>query len=235
MNFVTNRFSNKSHLIDNYLPVNFKIITSGIDYFIAGGICTSVFSGNQINDIDIFFPNNVEMLKMHLKLKCDDNYKLAFSSDNAESYSCNGKKIQLIKKLYGTPEYVMSKFDYTVVMCARTNDNTFIFSDKFFENLADKTLIFNADIAYPIASLIRSRKYINRGYKFPTVEMVKIAFKINSLKMETYKDVKEQLEGIDTLLLKELTDSLIENKDKTFDFTEFLVYIDEYLNKYYTD
>ena len=62
------------------------------------------------------------------------------------------------------------------------------------------------------------------------VEAIKIALTINALDIKTYKDLKEQLQGIDTLFLRSLTDHLKKkaNKKEKYNAKEFLKFFDEY-------
>jgi hypothetical protein len=233
------KFQRQQNILDNYIPDAIKEVflnsnLEDIKYFIAGGACTSVFSNNKINDIDIFFYTEKDCLDAIEAFGMNSEIKSNFMTNNAISYSYDGKKFQLIKCLYGTPEEIIQKFDYTVVMCAYDPmTKEFTLADNFIYDLAEKKLVFNPKVEYPISSLFRSKKYVMRGYDFPITEMFKLSLAINNLKLETYGDVKKQLEGVDLGIMKDLVDNLVEGEKKEFDFLEFLDYIDEYLNKYF--
>jgi len=208
----------------------------GEGWYLAGGACTSAFSRTKINDLDIFFRTQDDLSKALSEFTANKDAKLKYSTDNAVSYRVNGKKVQLIKKqgFVGTPEEVIPHFDFTVAMCAFVPDkNEFHYDDKFMEHLAARTLVYNPDSKNPLSTMVRVKKFIARGYSISGVELVKLGLAINNISIVTYKDLKEQLEGIDTVLLKELTDALLVKADTEYDFREFLTMAEEYLDRFY--
>lgn len=228
------KFTRQQTILTNYVPEVIHKALKDINYFIAGGACTSVFSNNKINDIDLFFYSEQDCLNAIAAFGTLPEVKSNFTTDNAISYSCDNKKFQIIKCLYGTPQEIIEKFDYTVVMCAyEPKTGEFTLADNFIYHLAERKLIFNPNIDYPISSLFRSKKYILRGYDFPITEMFKLSLAINNLKLESYGDVKKQLEGVDLGIMKDLVNSLVEDGNKKFDFLEFLPYIEDYLSRYF--
>lgn len=57
-------------------------------------------------------------------------------------------------------------------------------------------LKFNHNTAYPIMSALRVQKYEKKGYVISKPEFIKIMLTINNLKINTYKEVKEQIGGM---------------------------------------
>lgn len=214
------------------------VLDNEIKWFIAGGACRSVFSGERINDLDIYFKSQEDFDKFNDKHFKD--LKAVFDTPNAISYCKNNRKIQLIKKFYGDPTDVLKRFDLTVCQCAYipfpyTSQNMFVMSDSFLEHLSLRLLVYNTNGDHPINSLYRVVKFLKRGYKVPAVELVKLALRINNLEINTYRDLKEELEGIDTILLKDFTDSLIDKKENNYDFNQALGMINGYLEKKYQE
>ncbi len=210
------------------------------NFFIAGGALTSVFLNTRVFDLDIFFHNEKAFKEFKTKqgrngsvysspLGCGNNF--ICQTDSAESYNVNGIRVQLIKRLYGEPCQVIDKFDFTICMAAYLPAiNKIIIGEQFLYHLASKGLHYNIG-KYPLASLWRARKYIERGFKFPATELIKLALTINNLKLKDYKDLKEQLEGIDTLFLRKLTDALLKKGDEEFEFGKAIGFITEILAK----
>lgn len=213
------------------------LVGNGIPFCVAGGALTSIFSGMSINDLDIFFNNFDDLVKFQTKYLYENGslkegiYR--FSTENAISFTLPNGKLQLIKKLYGNAEQVIKNFDFTVCMVAwDVITDTIIMNSEFLRNLSSRTLVFNSVGAkYPIASLWRVQKYLKRGFKFPAAESLKLALAINNLKITNYKELKEQLEGIDTLFLKELTDVMLEKKDDVYNYQAAIEMISEILTK----
>lgn len=198
-------------------------------WYVAGGACTSVFSGVPVNDLDIYFASTedyqsaVNQIMPTLK----DDY---FATGCAFSFKRNGIRIQYIKKIVGPAPIILNQFDFTICECAYLpQTKEFIMGWYFLADLCSRRLRYNIEGKYPIASLWRMKKYIERGFKLPAIESIKLGLRINNLNIDSYKDLKEQLEGIDTLFLKDLTDILIENGDKKFDLREALAYMEQVL------
>lgn len=210
---------------------------------IAGGAITSVFTSSRINDYDIYFYDMASYVKTSAYLRDNENnkhgYELRVSTDNADSFH-NKKEnsiIQLIKMphLFSNPLDIIKEFDFTVCMGAYSFlDNQFYLHKEFLKHNAQRRLIFNPQSKYPICALYRVRKYLKRNYTISGGEIVKIGLAINNLNLETYADLRNQLYGIDTLILQELTDLLMsdEYKDRKFDFLETIDLIDKYLENY---
>lgn len=202
--------------------------TGGI---IAGGALTAVFSGGRINDLDVFFQDAEQFNKARCivqELPSD----LKFQTDVALSYLCTGVPVQLIKKVFGNRHEVLRSFDFTVCMGAyEYNNNVIDLHERFLYDLANRNLVFNINAQYPIASMWRVRKYLARGFKIPAVELIKLALSIHRLTINSYADLREQLEGIDTLLLKSVTDALSARADDVYEFDEALKFMEAKLNE----
>jgi len=205
-------------------------------FFIAGGALTSVFMNTTISDLDIFFHGRKafdEFKRYQGRDKPIFANKKYFicQTDCAESYNINGIRVQLIKRLYGLPWDVINHFDFTICMGAYVpRENRIVQVNDFLYHLSGKELHYNIG-KYPLASLWRARKYIEKGFKFPAIELIRLALTINNLNIKNYIDLKEQLEGIDTLFLKDLTDALLKKGDKEFEIGEALTFMDEILAK----
>jgi len=214
-----------------------------IRFFIAGGALTSVFSGKPINDLDAFFYEEADFDTMVKDIE-NKGFTPAFKTNNALSYNLlphgetNSIRVQLIRKYFGTPNEIISKFDYTVCMAAYEPNHgvnwewgTMTVDDRFLYHLSEKLLVFNHKTEYPIASLWRAKKYLKREFKLPAIECIKLALAINNLKIGSYEGLKDQLEGIDTFFLKDLTDAMLEKADEVYDFEQALEWMDRILSQ----
>lgn len=204
---------------------------------IAGGAIRSVFANEFISDYDIYFKSTLDLITFEYNLIQLENVELSFQTDVAKTYNVNKLKIQVIimpELICSNAKDIIDQFDYTVCMGAYDFDTKqFVLNDRFIEHIARRELSYNVNGKYPLGSLFRLRKYLKKGYTISGTEIIKLGLSINNLKMESYIDLKKQLEGIDTLFLKELTDKLLspEYAEKKFDFSEFMDMID----KFFTD
>jgi hypothetical protein len=233
LNFITSdAFKKQRYLLEKtfHEVVDFEYDGS---VYIAGGACRSVFANEAINDLDLYFTS--EDALHAFKNQVDKKYEVVYCSENAVSYRTEKNiKFQLIKKIYGTPQNVMAQFDFTICMCACfPKTNTFVMYDRFLEHLARREIVFNIDACYPINSLFRANKFIKRQYYVSAVEWIKIGLKCHSLNLKNLKEIKEQLDGIDTFFLKEFTDNLNNVPGQQYDFEAFVASIEVFLNDRY--
>lgn len=191
---------------------------------VAGGAITSVFSNQPINDLDFFFQSETDfgLARQALGLA---GMAPAFVSNAAVSYKEKGTRFQLISKIYGTPEQIIKRFDFTISMAAlevTDEEQEFVMHPYFLEHLAGRLLVFDRDAQYPIASLWRAVKFVKRGYHLPAMEILKMVLRCRELQLSTYNDVADQLDGVDAIYLKELTDSLRAQGGELMDEQELL-------------
>lgn len=218
--------------------------------YIAGGALTAIFSDQKINDIDIYFLTKEDFDKFYEKASSLDSpnpeelyFIKTFRSQNAisfkvgvdyrESLYTRWIKVQLIQKYVGSPSEVIKKFDFTICMASFypgfTSENWYL-DDRFLPDLAAKRLVYTSTSDYQISSLHRLGKYYDRGFRAPASSLIKLAFKIHSTELKTYADLKDQLEGLDTIIFGDMIHE--ENLNERFDMSEAIQMIDKYMEKY---
>lgn len=201
-----------------YPKVQDAVKEGNLNFYVAGGAITSVFTGAKVNDLDIYFPSHSDEdvfrdLLLTGKEK-DDNFKQVCKTDNATTivrYEAKHRKyvVQLISRFYfEKPEDCIKSFDFSIVQGAYDFKNKKIVLGPYFisDNLK-RVLRYTNTSKYPICALYRTKKYVARGYKLPGTTMVAIALAINALSIRSFADLKDQLMGIDTqaftLILKD--------------------------------
>lgn len=127
-----------------------------------------------------------------------------FISPNAITLNGN---VQLIFRFYGEPEKLVREFDF--------EHCTGYFHRVSWENVVYKNeLVLNEDMLmsvltkelkyrhgkYPVSSLLRLQKYIQRGYTIPTGELIKLALDISKLNLSDSQVFSDQLSGVDLQL-----------------------------------
>ncbi|GHV89882.1 hypothetical protein AGMMS50268_03850 [Spirochaetia bacterium] len=141
----------------------------GVMGFIAGGCFKSYFMGNKIKDIDIFFPNR-------------DYYEYAVSAneeeiinenDNCLTITNDGVKIDLICSIFGTPEEVLSNFDFTVSKFAMDDQNVY-YHNRFFKDITLKKLVIDDKIPKPYSTFTRSMRYSRYGFNLCKESTIKL-------------------------------------------------------------
>jgi len=164
---------------------------------VAGGCITSLFTRHEINDIDIYFKDNESIIKALQSLDDDGTYILS-STNKAILFKEKETLFQYIHfKAFENAKDIFDTFDFTVCMGAFDFETEeFIFHDEFFKDNSQRMLRFNPDTAFPIMSALRVDKYKNKGYEISKMEFIKILLTINNLRINTLKELKEQIGGM---------------------------------------
>lgn len=214
------------------LPNDIKDKMRDTGAMIAGGAVRSVFAGEKISDYDMYFRDYGNSRDFLLYMSESDDFKLVFSTELAQTFSDGKITIQVItmQDMTCDPEELLSKFDFTICMGLYDFSNSeFLLDSKFLPDLSRRDIIFNINTPYPISSLFRVAKYINKGYRISGLEIIKAALCINKLEIVSYRDVKKQIMGVDTVFLKPFLDRLDGiDKDKKFDSSDFFSLFTEY-------
>lgn len=139
------------------------------------------------------------------------DYRPVFISSNAITLSGG---IQLIIRFYGEPEEIHKNYDF--VHC--TNYWT-SWEHKVTTNTAALEAIINKELVYvgskyPLASMFRIRKFLNRGYHINAGQMLKIGLQINTLDLSSVKTLEDQLIGVDTFYFNQIIHSVSKAKEE---------------------
>ena len=191
-------------------------LSSGFKFMIAGGAPLSVFTKTEVNDYDLYFFTKKDH-DIFVRNVCKDRATILQESKRATTWNRSGVTFQTIK-LFGTPEEIFQMFDYTVCMVAAvvsldaedaSKDKVeFVFHERFWQDVASRSLIFNPKTAYPINSLFRVQKYKEKGFKINTVELLKLGFAISNLNIKTIDDIKNQICGVSSEVCEKILEKL---------------------------
>src|SRR5690554_4037878 len=170
-----------------------------------------VRSGGVASDED----NQTDYMDQEDQPEPEENglYKPIFLSQNAITLS---DKFQIVIRFYGEPDQIHSNYDFAHAMNYYDyKEDHLELKPEALECLLSRTLVYRGSL-YPIASLFRTKKFIERGWRISAGEQLKIAWQISELDL-TNKDVlREQLTGVDQAYLSQLISALeqIDDKDK---------------------
>lgn len=135
-------------------------------------------------------------------------YSAAFLSSNA--ISLNGK-VQLVLRFYGEPDEIHESYDFVHCMnYYESGSGALTLRPEALEALLSKTLVYKGS-QYPLCSVIRSRKFIERGWRINAGQYLKMAMQISKLDMTNHMVLEEQLTGVDVAYFAELIGKI---KDK---------------------
>jgi hypothetical protein len=152
-------------------------------------------------------------------------YRPVFFSENAITLS---DKVQLVMRFYGTPSEIHENYDYAHAMCYYDyKENDLVLHSEALECILSKTLIYKGSL-YPVASIFRVRKFIQRGWRITAGQLLKIVWQLNDIDLKDPAVLREQLIGVDQAYMHQLLRAL-ETKDATqrIDATYLAKLVDE--------
>lgn len=135
----------------------------------------------------------------------EDKYRVTFMSRNAITLT---HKVQLITRFYGEPDEIHSNYDFVHATCFWDHGTrTLELPGAALECLLSRTLIYRGSL-YPIASIFRMKKFVERGWRITAGEQLKIMWQISELDLSDPMVMVEQLTGVDMLYMQALMDAL---------------------------
>ncbi len=175
--------------------------------FIAGGSIPSLFLNEEPNDYDIFFKDQSTLNKVEKYLDSTDALEklVLFKSPNAITLA---GKYQLIKKIVGLPAVVIKDFDFAHCSCYyEPSSDAIVVHELAFESMASRNLVYVGS-KYPFASLIRTKKFIKRGWNITAGQMLKLCLELQKVDLTNLEALKEQLMGVDLSYVSDMLANL---------------------------
>lgn len=189
--------------------------------FITGGAITSLLLDEDVNDYDIYFKNSDELLKVLKSLLPSEitydvsDYRVKilkqnsvieqhvingytlFITDNAVTISSSEYTFQLITRFVGNPEEIHSNFDFVHTHCYYLPSiNKLVLKENAMKAILTRELHYTGS-KYPLASIIRTRKFIERGWTVNAGQYLKMAVQLNEFDLKDREVLREQLTGVD--------------------------------------
>jgi hypothetical protein len=170
------------------------------DAFVAGGAVLSIFTDTPVNDVDVYFKDKISMAKCFAKVTKD--YQNIYYSHTEKSITLMDTESGLIVQFihfdyFQNAQEIFNAFDFTVCMGAvRLKTGEVFLHDSFMSDVASRTLHFNNGTRYPYISLVRVKKYEEKGYKIGKGHLLAIANACAQTPITSWEEAKEQLGGI---------------------------------------
>lgn len=172
---------------DHFLPAGAMI---------AGGALTSVFTGQPINDVDLYFRSRASF-EQAIHDAYDDGLWCVAVSSRSVTFARGSSIIQMMHfDWFADAAAVFDCFDFTACMAAydcETKD--FVFHPDFWKHAAQRFLRFHGGTRYPFASLLRVLKYQQRGYTIGKSDLLRIALACHRTPLNSWDDLAEQVGG----------------------------------------
>jgi len=122
-------------------------------------------------------------------------YEPVFLSQNA--ITLRGR-VQLIIRFCGTPEQIHTNYDFA--HCTNywlSKDAKVYLNELALESMLTKELVYIGS-KYPVCSLIRTRKFIKRGFSITAGTYLKMILQCNELDLFDIDVLEDQLTGVDS-------------------------------------
>lgn len=138
------------------------------------------------------------------------NYLPLFLSSNAITLST---KVQLVTRFFGDPEAIHDNYDFIHCTSYWTSwDRKVVLPAEALESILTKELRYMGS-KYPICSIIRTRKFLARGWTINAGQYVKMAWQVNGLDLTNIEVLKDQLVGVDSTYFYMLIGALQKDMD----------------------
>lgn len=160
--------------------------------------------------------------------KSKNEFKAVWMSSNAITLS---DKIQVVIRFFGEPDEIHKNYDFVHCTSYWQSWDGFLFlNPAAMESILSKTLLYQGSL-YPICSVIRTRKFIGRGWRITAGQYLKMCMQISNLNLNDIKVMEDQLTGVDAAFFMELISCLKkdmhENQTKDIDQTYLMTLIDK--------
>lgn len=184
----------------NMTPDRIKII------FESSGVAKEEGAIDDENEIEEW-PDGKAVVPDETKPK----YRPIYLSNNAITLS---HKVQIVIRFYGDPDNIHQHYDYihcTNYWLSKTRELTL--KQPALESLLARELRYVGS-KYPLASVIRTRKFIKRGWTINAGQYLKMAFQISKLDLSNIAVLEDQLTGVDVAYFTTVIDALQKHSEK---------------------
>ncbi|MDF2510439.1 MAG: hypothetical protein K0S04_305 [Herbinix sp.] len=122
-------------------------------------------------------------------------YRPVYLTSNAITLS---DKIQIVIRFWGEVEDIHKNYDFAHCTCSWSSWNDeLMLPQKALECIINKELYYIGS-KYPLCSIIRARKFIERGYTINAGQYLKMCLQLNELNLHDVETLKDQLVGVDS-------------------------------------
>ena len=165
----------RKELVDQCINRFKPLLEQCMNGWVAGGAVRDFFACEDTeSDIDLFFRNRNALDLTIKNLESVSGLRKLYDNDAVIAFKWRNKVVQLIKQhFFASAKETIEHFDFTVCSCAVDLNGVYV-HDMFFQDLAGRRLAINS-LPFPLATLERLQKYIEKGYKACNGTLLEIA------------------------------------------------------------
>ncbi len=155
-------------------------------------------------------------------------YRPRYFTTNAISLS---DKIQLVIRFYGDVSEIHTNYDFIHCTCSYDyKTNKVELPARALEAIINKEL-FYCGSKYPLCSIIRTRKFIARGWTINAGQYLKMCLQLNTLNLHNLSVLADQLVGVDSAYFALAIKTIKEKQEKEPEFQIDNKYLFEIINR----
>lgn len=155
-------------------------------------------------------------------------YRPRYFSTNAISLSDD---IQIVIRFYGDVDKIHENYDFIHCTCSYDYKNNKVnLPAKALEAIINKELIYCGS-KYPLCSIIRTRKFLSRGYTINAGQYLKMALQLNELDLKDLNVFKDQLTGVDSAYFSQAIEMIAKKQEENSNFKIDNTYLFEIINR----
>ena len=158
----------------------------------------------------------------------DMKYKVSCISVNAISLTDD---IQIVVRFHGSPEEIHKTFDFIHATNYFTFEDGLVLNKEALTSLLEKQLHYQGSL-YPLTSVIRTKKFLKRGWNINAGEYLKILFQVSQLDLTDINILYEQLVGVDVAYFGKLIEVLSTVPKEKYTSGYINALIDRVFNEY---
>tara|TARA_R110002049_G_scaffold282589_2_gene462434 strand:+ start:11405 stop:12250 length:846 start_codon:yes stop_codon:yes gene_type:complete len=170
--------------------------SNDIEWFEKDDICIS-----EIERVQVFIKSSgvasVEPDK-------DKKYQAIFFSSNAITLT---DKVQVILRFTGNAKEIHTNYDFIHATNYWSLEEGLVTNTRALECILARELIYTGS-KYPLSSIFRTRKFIQRGWCCHVANYLKMAIQLNDLDLMDIDVLRDQLTGVDLAYLSGIADAL---------------------------
>lgn len=138
-------------------------------------------------------------------------YRPIFLTTNAITLE---NKVQLVTRFFGDPEEIHNNYDFVHTKCYwSSKDNHLELPKDALVAILTKELKYEGS-KYPLASIFRTRKFIERGWTVNAGQYLKMVLQLDEMDLTNPTILEEQLTGVDFAYFQTIIKDIKKKTDK---------------------
>jgi hypothetical protein len=182
----------------------------------------------QIPNPDTTEPHDFVAAAVEVKSNADsegkEKYRPVFVSSNAISLSDD---IQIVIRFTGSVVQIHENYDFIHCTCSwEASSGELLLPNEALLAILNKDLVYKTS-RYPLCSMIRTRKFLARGWRINAGQYVKMAWDLNKLDLSDPKVLEDQMVGVDSAYFQQVIELLKAKSPDKVDGTYLIQIIDQ--------